>query len=98
MDWSSVSHVNTTNVTSTPNSTQEHHKTLVVNTESLRNGTGGCDRRRKPEYELIRKLLNGYDKNVRPVRNKQESIEVSFDLAYNQLVDLVRNTYFLIGT
>ena len=49
-----------------------------------------CNDETDAEYELIRKLLKGYDKNVRPVKNKKDSIRVEFDLAYNQLVDLVR--------
>lgn len=41
------------------------------------------------EHCLIHTLLKGYNKNVRPVKKKSEAIQVAFDIAYSQLVDLV---------
>jgi hypothetical protein len=42
------------------------------------------------EQQLISRLQKGYDKHVRPVINRNENVNVGFDLSYNQLVDLVR--------
>ena len=42
------------------------------------------------EMKLISYLLdeNRYNKDVRPVRNKKDAVQVSLDVAYTQLVDL----------
>jgi hypothetical protein len=45
------------------------------------------------EQLLIRRLLKRQDKHVRPVKNRDENVNVGFDVSYNQLVDLVRNFY-----
>jgi hypothetical protein len=45
------------------------------------------------EQLLIRRLLKRHDKHVRPVKNRDENVNVGFDVSYNQLVDLVRNFY-----
>lgn len=43
------------------------------------------------EHKLIRELFqSGYSKEALPVTNKSEAIEVMFDLAYSQLIYLVR--------
>ena len=41
------------------------------------------------EYRLIRDLLAGYDKRVRPSRNYTESLNVTFGLALAQIIDVV---------
>lgn len=41
------------------------------------------------EQLLIARLLKGHDKHVRPVLNRNDSVNVGFDVSYNQLVDLV---------
>lgn len=45
-----------------------------------------CD---ENEYRLIRDLLVGYDKRVRPSRNYTESLNVTFGLALAQIIDVV---------
>ena len=42
------------------------------------------------EQQLILRLLKGHDKHVRPVTNRDQNMNVGFDMSYNQLVDLVR--------
>ncbi len=43
------------------------------------------------ELRLIKYLFGGkYNREVRPVRNKSEPVTVIVDLAYTQLVNLVR--------
>ena len=42
------------------------------------------------ESRLVRDLLKGYNKNVRPAKDKELPIEVKFGIAYTQIVDLVR--------
>ncbi|XP_070212655.1 neuronal acetylcholine receptor subunit alpha-10-like [Littorina saxatilis] len=44
-----------------------------------------CD---ENEYRLIRDLLVGYDKRVRPSRNYTESLNVTFGLALAQIIDV----------
>lgn len=41
------------------------------------------------EYRLVRDLLMGYDKRVRPSRNHSESLNVTFGLALAQIIDVV---------
>ena len=41
------------------------------------------------EYRLVRDLFNGYNKNVRPTKEKDLPVEVKFGIAYTQIVDLV---------
>nr|KAG5705204.1 hypothetical protein BaRGS_011230 [Batillaria attramentaria] len=41
------------------------------------------------EYRLIRDLLTGYDKRVRPSHNYSESLNVTFGLALAQIIDVV---------
>mgnify|MGYP001799992908 CR=1 FL=1 len=44
-----------------------------------------------PEYRLIQDLFQNYSSEVRPALNKtNEAVLVEFDLAYSQLVSLVR--------
>ena len=44
------------------------------------------------EHKLIYDLFKtGYSKEALPVMNKSEAIEVMFDMAYSQLIYLVRN-------
>ncbi|KAK7494986.1 hypothetical protein BaRGS_00013865 [Batillaria attramentaria] len=42
------------------------------------------------EYRLIRDLLTGYDKRVRPSHNYSESLNVTFGLALAQIIDVGR--------
>ena len=42
------------------------------------------------ELRLVKDLFTNYSKEVRPVKNKSEAIEVVFGVAYTQLVELVR--------
>lgn len=43
------------------------------------------------EHKLIHDLFKtGYSKEVLPVTNKSEAIEIMFDMAYSQLIYLVR--------
>lgn len=42
------------------------------------------------EQLLISRLLEGHNKHVRPVENRNNNLNVGFDVSYNQLVDLVR--------
>ena len=43
------------------------------------------------EHKLINDLFHlGYSKEALPVINKSEAIEVKFDMAYSQLIYLVR--------
>ena len=41
------------------------------------------------EMKLVNYLLNNYNKEVRPVKNKNDAVQVVFGLAYTQLLDLV---------
>ena len=45
------------------------------------------------EQQLIDRLLRGHDKHVRPVLNRNDNVNVGFDVSYNQLVDLVRISF-----
>lgn len=45
------------------------------------------------EHRLIEDLLKDYKKDSRPVFNKSEAVKVELDVAYSQLVDLVRRPY-----
>mgnify|MGYP000418139986 CR=1 FL=1 len=42
------------------------------------------------EHKLMKDLFQNYSKEARPVMNKSEAIAVKFDLAYSQLIYLVR--------
>lgn len=42
------------------------------------------------EHKLMKDLFQDYSKEARPVMNKSEAIAVKFDLAYSQLIYLVR--------
>lgn len=46
------------------------------------------------EHRLIEDLLRDYKKDSRPVFNKSEAVKVELDVAYSQLVDLVRGGPF----
>ena len=46
------------------------------------------------EHRLIEDLLRDYKKDSRPVFNKSEAVKVELDVAYSQLVDLVRGPSF----
>ena len=41
------------------------------------------------EHRLLRDLFKNYDKDARPVFDKQKAVNVELDVAYSQLVDLV---------
>ena len=43
------------------------------------------------EQKLIQRLRLGQNKHVRPVKNREDTVNVGFDFSYNQLVDLVKN-------
>lgn len=45
------------------------------------------------EHRLIEDLLTDYKKDSRPVFNKSEAVKVELDVAYSQLVDLVRRPF-----
>lgn len=46
------------------------------------------------EYRLVKDLFTkGYNKNVRPVEDKNLPVEVKFGIAYTQVVDLVGSGY-----
>lgn len=45
------------------------------------------------EHRLIKDLLRDYTKDSRPVFNKSEAVKVELDVAYSQLVDLVRRPF-----
>lgn len=42
------------------------------------------------EHLLMRDLFKGYNKESRPVFNKSTAVNVQLDVAYSQLVELVR--------
>jgi hypothetical protein len=42
-----------------------------------------------PEHKLIADLMKNYDLDARPVLNKSKPVDVSFDLAFNQIIELV---------
>ena len=42
-----------------------------------------------PEHILIEHLMKNYNADARPVLNKSENVKVLFDLAFNQIVELV---------
>jgi len=41
------------------------------------------------EMKLVNYLLHNYNKEVRPVKDKNDAVQVVFGLAYTQLLDLV---------
>lgn len=41
------------------------------------------------EVKLVKYLLNTYEKDVRPVLNKSDAVQIVFGMAYTQLLDLV---------
>ena len=41
------------------------------------------------EMKLVTFLLSKYNKEVRPVSNKSDAVQVLFEVAYTQLLDLV---------
>ena len=49
------------------------------------------------EHRLIEDLLTDYKKDSRPVFNKSEAVKVELDVAYSQLVDLVRGLFFFFA-
>lgn len=42
-----------------------------------------------PEHRLLKDLMRNYDPNVRPIIDKTKPVHVKFDLAFNQIVELV---------
>jgi hypothetical protein len=42
-----------------------------------------------PEHKLIGDLMKNYDQNARPILDKTKPVNVRFDLAVNQIVELV---------
>lgn len=42
-----------------------------------------------PEHILISDLMKHYNADARPILNKSAAVKVTFDLAFNQIVDLV---------
>lgn len=53
--------------------------------------TEGVIKQDDDELRLINDLFSKYNKEVRPVKNKSQAIEVVFGIAYTQLVELVRD-------
>ncbi|XP_074609983.1 neuronal acetylcholine receptor subunit alpha-3-like isoform X3 [Acropora palmata] len=49
------------------------------------------------ELELVKYLFDNYSKEVRPVKNKNTSIEVHFGIAYTQLVELDEKNQVLVS-
>lgn len=41
------------------------------------------------EYRLIRDLMKGYQKQVKPSRNHSDALNVTFGLALSQIIDVV---------
>ncbi len=48
-----------------------------------------------PEHKLIEDLMKNYNLDARPVLNKSEPIKILFDLAFNQIVELVSGNQIL---
>ena len=46
------------------------------------------------EMKLVNFLLTNYNKEVRPVQNKSDAVQVVFGIAYTQLLDLVLKLSF----
>ena len=46
--------------------------------------------RMDPEHRLFKDLFDGYNFNARPVVNKSDAVVVRFDMAFSQLITLVR--------
>ena len=42
-----------------------------------------------PEHVLMTHLLDGYDRNARPLHDPSKPINVTMDIAFNQILDLV---------
>ncbi|CAG0890050.1 unnamed protein product [Darwinula stevensoni] len=53
----------------------------------MRAGGGGMGYEKK-EMDLIRELMSGYMKSVRPCRHSHEPVDVSFGLALTQIIDV----------
>lgn len=49
------------------------------------------------EMNLVKDLLEAYNREVRPVRNKAQAVEVVFGMAYTQLLDLDEKNQVLIS-
>ena len=43
-----------------------------------------------PEHQLIEHLMKNYNQDTRPVLDKTKPVRVLFDLAFSQIVELVR--------
>ena len=43
------------------------------------------------ESILLKHLMDGYDKNTRPVLNQSDVVTVFFGIAYSELIDMVSN-------
>ena len=41
------------------------------------------------EYRLVRDLMKGYDKRIRPSQNYSDSLNVTFGVALVQIIDVV---------
>lgn len=42
------------------------------------------------ETQLIKDLLNNYDKDARPVKNNSDSVKVELQMIYKELKEIVR--------
>eukprot|EP00111_Clytia_hemisphaerica_P023354 TCONS_00068759-protein len=49
------------------------------------------------EMRLVSHLLNNYNKEVRPVQNKSDAVQVIFGMAYTQLLDLEEKNQVLVS-
>lgn len=47
------------------------------------------------EYRLVRDLMKGYDKRIRPSLNHSDSLNVTFGLALAQIIDVVSQVVFM---
>ena len=55
----------------------------------------GQDTDQSPEFRLLEKLMKNYKRSIRPVVNNS-AVPVTFDIAVNQVLDLVRITFLLL--
>lgn len=46
------------------------------------------------EYRLVRDLMTSYDKRIRPSENHSWPLNVTFDVALAQIIDVVRELSF----
>lgn len=68
-------------------------RSLDIDKETINGGKTGND----DEIRLVKHLFSDYDREVRPVIKKSDVVEVVFDLAYAQLVDLDEKNQVLVS-